>query len=336
MFFSETEKHKNRSLITKTNKQETIEMEGRKNVALIATIGIVATMLMTSVALATAPELKLPYQGGESWDLTQAYNGITHQGLDYYALDFALPRCDAYDKPVLAVASGTVIEVDSGHSHGEANSYGNKVVIKHESGYTSLYGHLNQILVQKDQKVAQGKKIGTVGNTGYCLGSKCKEYPGTHLHFRMLDKDGNAYKPEPMSGYTNFATGQRPLSDNYGNTWNFNTPGNAEGWKAVNAEESSVNGGRYFVNPKQTDPYIQSASLSLSSDDYNAIEINMASNCPDGNARIYFTTTDSPEYSEDKRVSFKANNDGGWHTYTVYMAGDLWKGATITALLLFF
>jgi len=311
-------------------------MTTRKNVALIATIGIVATMLMASVAFAAAPELKLPYSGGESWVITQAYNTeFTHNGIDKFALDFTLNGYDAYDKPILAVASGTVIEVDSGHVHGEHN-YGNKVVIRHEDGYTSLYGHLNQILVQEDQKVAQGKKIGTAGNTGFSPGTACNLYPGTHLHFRMLNKDGNPYKPEPMSGYTNFATGQRPLSDNYGNTWNFNTPGNAEGWKAVNAEESSVNGGRYFVNPKQTDPYIQSASLSLSSDDYNAIEINMASNCPDGNARIYFTTTDFPDYSEDKRVSFKANNDGGWHTYTVYMAGDLWKGATITALLLFF
>ena len=83
------------------------------------------------------------------------------------------------------------------------------------SGYTSLYGHLNQILVLKDQEVTQGRKIGTVGNTGYCLGGACEEYPGTHLHFRMLDKDGKAYKPEPMSGYTNFETGQWCLSDNY-------------------------------------------------------------------------------------------------------------------------
>ncbi|MEA1897106.1 MAG: CHAP domain-containing protein [Bacteroidota bacterium] len=115
-------------------------------------------------------------------------------------------------------------------------------------------------------------------------------------------------------------------------TWNFNTSNNAEGWTAVNAEEYSVEDGKYFINPEQTDPYIKSASLSLNADNYTAIEINMASNCLDGNARIYFTTADSPDYSEDKRVSFEANNDGGWHTYTVYMAGNLWKGATITGI----
>jgi len=134
-------------------------METRKKVVLIATIGMIATILMTSVVLAATPDLKLPYPGGESWYISQAYNGITHQGLDYYALDFTLDGCDAYDKPVLAVASGTVIEVDSGHVHGELNSYGNKVVIKHEDGYTSLYGHLNQTLVQKNQKIGPGWKM---------------------------------------------------------------------------------------------------------------------------------------------------------------------------------
>ncbi len=115
-------------------------------------------------------------------------------------------------------------------------------------------------------------------------------------------------------------------------TWHFNTPGNTEGWTAVNIEEYSVNDEKYFINPQHIDPRIYSASLSLDADNYNAIEINMASNAPDENARIYFTTTDSSDYSEDKRVSFKANNDGDWHTYTVYMAGDLWKGATITGI----
>jgi hypothetical protein len=251
-------------------------------------------------------------------------------------LDFTLRECEAYDKPVLAVASGTVKEISTGHSHGEVNSYGNKVVVDHGNGYTSLYAHLNQVLVQKNQKVAQGKKIGTVGNTGYCLGHKCDSYPGTHLHFRML-KDGNPYKPEPMSTYTNFATGQWRLSDNYESTstqtsWHFNTPGNTEGWEAHNVEEYSVNSGDYFINPKQADPWIQINGLLVNANQYNAIEINMASNCQDGNGRIYFTTSNSPGYNDKKMVEFKVNNDGNWRPYTIYMAQHkLWQG-TITGL----
>ena len=43
--------------------------------------------------------------------------------------------------------------------------------------------------------------IGTVGNTGYALGTACGDYPGTHLHVAFY-KDGEAIKPEPLSGNT--------------------------------------------------------------------------------------------------------------------------------------
>ncbi len=305
-------------------------MKTMDKVALVATIGILATILMASAAYAAAPELRLPYMGGQKMYISQAYGVYTHTGIDYYALDFTLNGCDAWDKPVLAVADGTITKVDPGHSHGE-NNYGNNVIITHEDGYTSLYGHLNQILVQKDQKVAQGTIIGTVGNTGFAPGTACALYPGTHLHFRIL-YNGAAYKPEPMSSLTNFVTGQWSLSNNYGDTWNFNTHNNFEGWKASNVEDQSVNGGRYFINPQITDPYIYSAALSLNSGSYDAIEINMASNAPDGNARIYFKTESSPSYSESKMVEFKVNNNGNWQTYTIYMANhNLWQG-TITGI----
>lgn len=305
-------------------------MKAMNKVAWIATAGILATILMTSMACAAAPELRLPYTGGQKMYISQAYGVYTHTGIDYYALDFTLNGCDAYDKSVLAVADGTITKVDPGHSHGE-NNYGNNVVIAHESGYISLYGHLNQILVQKDQKVAQGTIIGTVGNTGFAPGTACVLYPGTYLHFRIL-YNGVAYKPEPMSDYTNFVTGQWPLSDNYGDTWHFNTTNNFEGWKASNVEDQSVNSGKYFINPQRTDPYIQSAALSLDASYYDAVEINMASNAPNGVGQVYFTTSALPGYDDSKRVEFYATYDGNWKTYIVYMKNHpSWTG-TITGI----
>ena len=43
--------------------------------------------------------------------------------------------------------------------------------------------------------------------------------------------------------------------------WDFNVVPYTQGWKAEdhNTEEYSIDGGRFFVNPKQTDPYIRSA-----------------------------------------------------------------------------
>jgi hypothetical protein len=222
-------------------------MKTINKVALIATAGMLATILMASVAYAAAPELRLPYTGGQKMYISQAYGVYTHTGIDYYALDFTLNGCDAWDKPVLAVADGTITKVDPGHSHGE-NNYGNNVVITHEGGYTSLYGHLNQILVQKDQKVVQGTTIGTVGNTGFAPGTACALYPGTHLHFRIL-YNGVAYKPEPMSTLKNFVAGQWPLSDNYVHPITVTYPNGGESWRVGSTQTIKWS---YTGNPGST------------------------------------------------------------------------------------
>lgn len=114
--------------------------------------------------------------------------------------------------------------------------------------------------------------------------------------------------------------------------WDFNIPTYTQGWKAINAEDSFVEDGKYFVNPNEIEPWIQLDGLLLNHINYNAIEINMSSNCPDGNATMYFVTEDSPDYAEDKNVSFIVDTNDGWHTYTIYMANhNLWKG-TITGI----
>ena len=53
--------------------------------------------------------------------------------------------------------------------------------IKHKSGYTTHYCHLDDMYVKRGQKVSRGQKIGTVGMTG-------KAY-APHLHYEVL-KDG--------------------------------------------------------------------------------------------------------------------------------------------------
>jgi hypothetical protein len=114
--------------------------------------------------------------------------------------------------------------------------------------------------------------------------------------------------------------------------WHFNTPSNFEGWTASNVEDQSVNSGKYFINPQRNDPYIYSAALSLDASYYDAVEINLASNAPNGVGQIYFTTSASPGYSEDKRVEFYVTNSGSWKTYTIYMKNHpLWQG-TITGI----
>ncbi|MDR1582500.1 MAG: peptidoglycan DD-metalloendopeptidase family protein [Prevotellaceae bacterium] len=56
-------------------------------------------------------------------------------------------------------------------------AYGNLVVIRHNNGLESFYGHLSKILVKQDQMIKAGCLIGWGGSTGRST--------GTHLHFEL-------------------------------------------------------------------------------------------------------------------------------------------------------
>jgi murein DD-endopeptidase MepM/ murein hydrolase activator NlpD len=85
-----------------------------------------------------------------------------HKGVDISA------RMNA---PIVAPADGVVFGVDFDHG------FGNTLVIKHGYGVTTLYAHLNKILVKRGQYVKRGEKIAQVGNTGRST--------GPHLHYEV-------------------------------------------------------------------------------------------------------------------------------------------------------
>lgn len=57
----------------------------------------------------------------------------------------------------------------------EAGGYGKYIVIRHNNGLETIYGHLSKQLVEENQEVRSGEVIGLGGNTGRSTGS--------HLHF---------------------------------------------------------------------------------------------------------------------------------------------------------
>ncbi|MDR2731326.1 MAG: peptidoglycan DD-metalloendopeptidase family protein [Treponema sp.] len=65
--------------------------------------------------------------------------------------------------------------------------YGRHIIISHDNGYKTLYGHLNSFSVKQGERVARGKKIGESGNTGYST--------GPHLHFTIYDKNNKLVNP---------------------------------------------------------------------------------------------------------------------------------------------
>jgi len=59
----------------------------------------------------------------------------------------------------------------------ERRGYGRYIVIRHDNGLETVYGHLSKQLVKQDEYVKSGEAIGLGGNTGRSTGS--------HLHFEV-------------------------------------------------------------------------------------------------------------------------------------------------------
>lgn len=94
-----------------------------------------------------------------------------HNGIDVVAPAGASIR---------ACAAGSVIF--SGWKPG----YGNTVIIRHEDGVESVYGHASKLLVHVGEQVANHTPIGCVGSTGRSTGA--------HLHFEVR-RNGQALNP---------------------------------------------------------------------------------------------------------------------------------------------
>jgi murein DD-endopeptidase MepM/ murein hydrolase activator NlpD len=77
--------------------------------------------------------------------------------------------------PVYATADGTVSQA------AYSGAYGNLVVIEHQFGLETRYGHLSAFRTQRGQKVQRGDLIGMVGATGRAT--------GPHLHYEVRVND---------------------------------------------------------------------------------------------------------------------------------------------------
>jgi murein DD-endopeptidase MepM/ murein hydrolase activator NlpD len=124
--------------------------------------------------------LKVPlsYSRISSRFTTKRWHPVLKRYRAHLGVDFAAPT----GRKVFATADGRIIH------KGRKGGYGKAIIIRHNNGLKSLYGHLNSYSnkIKVGSWVKQGTFIGRVGSTG--LSS------GPHLHFGLY-KNGRAVNP---------------------------------------------------------------------------------------------------------------------------------------------
>lgn len=96
------------------------------------------------------------------------------QGFSFFhpGIDLAVPK----GTPTYPIMEGYVEQVEESRW-----GYGNHVYINHGNGFRSLYAHLAQIEVKKNEFVNRDSIIGLVGSSGWSSGS--------HLHLQIWEEE---------------------------------------------------------------------------------------------------------------------------------------------------
>ncbi len=82
------------------------------------------------------------------------------------------------------------------------SGYGKMVVVRHNNGLETLYGHLSKILVDVNQEVKAGEVLGLGGRTGRAT--------TTHLHFETRFR-GEHFNPAKIIDFENYTLTQDTL-----------------------------------------------------------------------------------------------------------------------------
>jgi hypothetical protein len=144
---------------------------------LAAEISPISGPLFLSEGIPSRFPLPEAYKGKISWGYNQnAVHPISKKPTTHQGIDVPAPT----GTPVYAAGSGKVLKAE------EEEGWGMLVVLEHADGYTTVYAHLDEILVKKGEKLPAGKTIGKVGNTG--------QSTGPHLHYEVR-KNGNPVNP---------------------------------------------------------------------------------------------------------------------------------------------
>lgn len=118
-------------------------------------------------------DVYITQQFGRTNASKRLYVSGSHNGVDFRA---------SVGTPVKSVLSGTVIGTGNTDEVRGCSSFGKWVMVRHNNGLSTIYGHLSLIKVAEGQTVSTGDVIGFSGNTGYST--------GPHLHLGVYASQG--------------------------------------------------------------------------------------------------------------------------------------------------
>jgi uncharacterized protein (TIGR03437 family) len=251
--------------------------------------------------------------------------------------------------PVFTPVGGEVVNLVRGGDCSSGSCLSLLAIYNQQRDKTYIFLHMKTFSVSSGT-VAAGTQVGTIGKRGA---------GGYHVHYEVRDGRRTSAAPCISSTVDPYANTpltnspipiQPPVSNGATNSWDFNSNGNYQGWRATHASATSVNSGILFIDPSGNDPYITSPPLARNvvitqpnAILYPFIKVKMASNGLDGTGAIYFKTASENYYDERKKVTFNVDNcslcgNASFKEYTVIMSAvfggnDKWAG-TITEIRL--
>jgi murein DD-endopeptidase MepM/ murein hydrolase activator NlpD len=109
---------------------------------------------------------------GVHGNITNRFGPAKHPFTGGWYLHKGIDIAWGYGVPIVATANGKIQKVDN-----DPMGLGWYIVLRHNYGFHTRYGHLDRIIVQKGQEVRRGQIIGYMGSSGLST--------GPHLHYEV-------------------------------------------------------------------------------------------------------------------------------------------------------
>lgn len=263
--------------------------------------------------------------------------------------------CGRHPGVDIPTASGTTVYASLGGtvmiSRCGSDGWGGLIVVKSPNPWNAAesiyftYAHLKSRSYSAGQLVGTGTPIGLSGgaSSDSCHGNST----GAHLHFQIDKDDGNAEPYFPAaSGLNQRDSDFQVTAKTYnpivfvtgGYRWSFNKPGERELWDITNLQTWGVSNDALWVNGIG-DTYISrgtdtncgqthpcSSRIAAEAAMYPKVYLDLYNVCFNNPGKIYFTTSASPNWDEQKTVAYYPGGQGPYQAHIFMNQNPQWTG----------